>query len=70
MVLSPFEFDEDDDDLSALAWAHPNKSFRFDFSEGVVKGDGWEFPDEIDKSVFIRPASKLAWEKLKPTLEN
>lgn len=66
--LGPFEF-EDEEPFFGTAWSHPNKAFHIDFSRVQKQGDGFLVHIGNDQSVFIRPASEAAWDKLKPRLE-
>ena len=70
ILLSPFEFDEEDDDLIGTAWSHPTKAFEFDFEGAVEKDAGWLVKDGNDLEVFIRPSTEASWKRLEQQLED
>lgn len=70
ILVGPFEFDEEDEELVGSGWAHPNKAFTVDFSEAVEKEAGWLVKSANDQEVFIRPATEASWNELKPRLED
>lgn len=68
ILVGPFEFE--DDDLTGVTWALPNKAYVLDFSKVREDENGWYVSTENDLEVFIRPASESQWDTLRPQLED